>query len=150
MYEHASVNFSDLVGDRLDAPFVLLHEKHKAAAKELAEKFSREELITLALRLPFDQQAANAVFPPRWYADQMHHTTFPILKTKLEGPKTRLTDIIVYTAAAATNAVSKRLMEVEELSRQKLAIMKDITETINLVKGKDATEVLKATRGETK
>jgi hypothetical protein len=105
--------------DRMDASFLLLAQEHKEAAKELAAKFTREEIISIAKELPYNEAAANCVKPGAERCIQSQFMEW------LERKNTRLTDVIVYVAAAACDAgrivmegiLAERRKQVEKLQR---------------------------------
>lgn len=145
---------------RLDAPFNLLMAEHQPLVEELVEKFDAAELVQLALALPFDQKAADAVFP------QLHPQTWASFQEKVDPkPKIRRdawgdvlppeepkppgvretirwrTTLAIYCAAAAQFTQAKCLEKLLEIARLKLAETKKLVAVCKLVRAKGATHL---------
>lgn len=121
---------------RMDAGFLLLAQQHLALVDELIARFTREELLDLAGKLPFDAAAAKKVAPstrvePSYYAQPSKFLLWL-------GRQSNLNNIAVYVAAAGQYAASKLLTEVLELAKQKLALVKRTQGLLNLAKEKKA------------
>lgn len=133
---------------RMDAKFLLLAESHRPLYEELMATLSREEICELAKSLPFDPDAAEAVYRA------MRNNKGPVfffawveqVKTLKSLLPSKHRDVAVYCCAAAQMAASKILEEVLELSRQKEKKLQGLKDLLTFVKEKQChllSEVMK-------
>ncbi len=104
---------------RLDAAFHVLLAEQKELVEALLERLDADELGKLALALPFDQSAADTVWPRAG-----RHRTEAELRATVGGGKgpTRFytqRNLALYVAAASQFAVSKMLEEVYRITLMK-------------------------------
>lgn len=120
---------------RMDAKFMALSEKHLPLIDELLNKFTHEELLALAKRLPFDEYAACAINQTATFcfSDRNPKRFFEWL-----GRQKRATNTAVYVAAAAQYTIAKILEEMVEIAKRKLAAITEMHALLKLSKDKEA------------
>lgn len=136
-------------GERRDAKFHLLMEEHRPAYDELMSKYTLEEVVELAKRLPYHQSAANSVSMQhtpisrtglfKWF-DDMAKTPETMIRKRIRFHQT----VSVYVAATSQWTASRVLTEVLELSKQKHALLIDLKATLNAAKAKGAERLVEA------
>lgn len=105
---------------RWDAATVILYTQHQPLVDELVERLTAEQLVTLALELPYDEEAARKV---------QHGNAFRgegTFRSWLAAKGRRPTDLAIYCAAAAQRAVAKQLGVVEELRQQEIVMIRGL------------------------
>jgi hypothetical protein len=139
-----TVQFSDLgKTGRMDAGFHLLLAAHRPLYDELMAKFSREELVQLALALPYDRDAARAVAPEMTTAENRGEAYFrdtwlgKWAKKKSAWPRQH-SDLAVYCAAASQQATSKVLEGVLAQRKEQLEKVRALKSLWDLAAGKGA------------
>ncbi len=133
---------------RADATFMKLAVTHSTLIDELLAAFDLPQLVDLALKVPDNENRTtlHKVWPVRRYAISGRQRYKTVHET-ITGEK-RATNLAAYIAACSPDAVSKMLTEVEELSRQKLEIIKEIKGLLKLVADGRCPLVLAAMRGD--
>lgn len=141
----AIVPFSGLDG-RWDASHQILLQEHKELAETLFAMLSGEELANLARSLPFDQAAADAVWPRpgRSMTPSALATLVGDGLGTTAGSTQRKRNLCVYVAAAAQFGVSKMLEEVVRLSQMKLEKVEQVKALLNHPRLKDVEPWQKA------
>ena len=119
--------------------FKALAEAHRPVIAELTGgKFTRIELASLAVRLPFDPAAWGALKPT------VEGASVLAFRRWLEFPGTSAGEIAVYVAAAAHATASKILLEVEALRIQERTRLEELRALLGLAIDRDTPTLLDA------
>lgn len=138
-FKTAVVSASELARQgRWDAQYHVLLAEHKELAEDLHATLTEDELIRLAADLPFNQDAANAIWPRQGniYRPEFLET---LAKKQRGGNSERVRKrwLAAYCAAAAQGTVGHVLEEVLELSRQKEKKLLHLKSVLNLARDKN-------------
>ena len=147
----ATINSSEL-GHRWDARYHLLHQRHKAAAEELFEKYTLEELVELAKQLPYNKEAAVCIlnWTNRFSQAQFEEWLEAKLPAQqIRSVEARRREIAVYCAAAAQGAASVVLEEILEERKKQLGKIRDLKTLLARVKERGCEALHKAIKGVT-
>jgi len=131
--------------NRLDAKFAFLFKHYPGledSARELMEKFTREEMLALVDFLPFDSRVANAILPT------VHIQGRHEFETWLKRPERRLDYVALYAAVVARHGASKILEQVLEMRKQELALIQQLKSVLDMAAERGATLLQTYLKGE--
>lgn len=140
---------ADLVREtgRMDARYHILLAKYREVVDELMINFTTIELVDLAKRLPHNQQAMEALLPPRlpiYMRSSLEQWMSRVVKAEgidTLAAKQRKLAVAVYCAAASDRAVSIILTEMLRLSEQRLRLVDGLNNLLKEVAEKKCAKL---------
>lgn len=119
----------------------VLDPAHAPVAKELLTSYSAAEIQELALTLPPDYKAANAVWP-------MFHSSHDLVRLErfitYGGENPHIGCVAAYVAAAAQYSVSKSLLEIEQRQRRTWDALEQINRRVQTARDRKASALVAA------
>lgn len=123
---------------------IALTPEQQLLADELLARFAEAELRELAVRLPVDKEAVDAVWPQRRGGQ---HGLWRSCAQWLRNPRLSVESVATYCAATAGTALSRLLTEVLKLREQEQVLVNECNSLLVLARQKQAKLLLVALEG---